>query len=200
MPVGRERAGGGHLGAAAGGEGHGVDRGQRAGDGGGGQLADAVPGHDALAGVVEAELAGGEHAERDDQRLGDRGVLDLVGVGGGAEPVEVQPGPLNPATCSVAPGSSSQGRSMPGVCDPCPGAKIAITTPTVSRRRPGRRRGRVQGCWHVCGGYLQTDPSEGHTPAVFMIGTVSRCGQPSADVRSIRGCCRAGSAPSPGRR
>ena len=32
--------------------------------------------------------------ERDDQRLGDGGVLDLVGVGGGAEPEQVEAGDL----------------------------------------------------------------------------------------------------------
>ena len=59
-------------------------------------------------------------AEGDDQRLGDRGVLDLLGVGGRAEPGQVEPGdlgePLRPGR--PTPGSSSHGVSMPGVCEP----------------------------------------------------------------------------------
>ena len=46
----------------------------------------------------------------DDQRLGDRGVLDLVGVGGRAQARQVEPGELAVRTrVSSTPGSSSQG-------------------------------------------------------------------------------------------
>ncbi len=38
------------------------------------------------------QLLGDDHAERDDQRLGDGGVFDLVGVGRGAQPAQVEPG------------------------------------------------------------------------------------------------------------
>ena len=69
---------------------------QHAGERGGGELADAVPGDDDVAvrrrrpGLGQrAELAGDEQAHRDDQRLGDRGVLDRLGVAGGAEGQQV---------------------------------------------------------------------------------------------------------------
>ena len=87
MPVGVERARGGHLGAAARGEGDGVGRRERAGDGGRGELADAVARRRRRSPRrPRSSWLGDEGAERDDQRLRDRGVLDLVGVGGGAEP------------------------------------------------------------------------------------------------------------------
>ena len=60
---------------------------------GGGELADAVPGDDASAAPSSSELRPAAiSAARDDQRLGDGGVLDLVGVGGGAEPDQVETG------------------------------------------------------------------------------------------------------------
>ena len=100
---------GGHPGrglGARGGHGPAADGGQRdrrldrqhAGQRGGGQLADAVPGDDDVAAGVRrvrdrtgqaAELAGDEQAHRDDERLGDRGVLDRLGVAGRAERQQV---------------------------------------------------------------------------------------------------------------
>jgi hypothetical protein len=91
---GRERTGCGHLRAAAGRERDRLDRREGPGHGGGSQLADAVAGDHALDAVGEAEPAADDHAECHQQRLGDGGVLDLVGVGGGAEALEVEPGDL----------------------------------------------------------------------------------------------------------
>ena len=51
-----------------------------------------MSGHDPLVGLVESELGRGDETERDEQGLGDGRVLDLVRVGGGAEPNEVQTG------------------------------------------------------------------------------------------------------------
>ena len=89
-----ERAGGGHLGAAAGGEGDRRERRQRAGHGGRGQLTDAVAGDDAIGSALETQLTGRDDAQRYQQRLGDGGVLDVVGGGSRAEPGEVEAGDL----------------------------------------------------------------------------------------------------------
>ena len=83
-PGGGERAGRAHRGAADGGQVDRVQRGQHAGERGGGEFADRVPGDDRPGRDgqgLRGQQCGGHH-----QRLGDRGVLDLVGAGGGAEP------------------------------------------------------------------------------------------------------------------
>ncbi len=53
---------------------------------------------------------------------------------------------LHEPSCSATPGSSSQAASMPGVCEPCPGAKMAITPTTLSRRSGQRRARHGQRC------------------------------------------------------
>ena len=67
-----------------------------AGEGRGGELADRVAGEDApVAAEVAArreERRGGDEPGRDDERLGDGGVLDRVGVGLGAVRDEVVAG------------------------------------------------------------------------------------------------------------
>ena len=83
-----ERARCGHLGSAASGEGNRRGRRERADDCGGGEFADAVPGRDRAA--AQAERGCGDRAQCDDQWLGDRGVLDLVGPGRRAEPDQVE--------------------------------------------------------------------------------------------------------------
>ncbi len=64
--------------------------------GGGGDLADRVSGGDRDVGKgvggVREELERGEQARRDEQRLGDRGVPDGLGVGLGAVVREVDTG------------------------------------------------------------------------------------------------------------
>ena len=130
-----QRAGGGHLGAAARGEARPRSAGdERAGDRGGGELADAVAGDDPLGAVRRGRAAPATiDAERDDQRLGDRGVLDLVGVGGGAQPEQVEPGQLaelrRPARRRRA--APATGRACRGSATPWPGAKMAITSSTL---------------------------------------------------------------------
>ena len=129
-----QRAGGGHLRAAACGERDRGLRGEGAGERGRGELADAVPGDDHRpAGISpQAELIGDSDAEGDEQRLGDRGVLDLVRVGGGAEPDQVQiDRARRPGQPLLDPGELQPGVSMPGVCAPWPGASSAITTSTI---------------------------------------------------------------------
>ena len=75
-----------------------------------------------------AQLAGDEEAHRDDEGLGDRGVLDRLGVAGRAEGQEVGAGDgAGPSEEGSAPGSSSQSVSIPGFCAPCPGARTAST-------------------------------------------------------------------------
>src|SRR5579875_3635620 len=77
-------------------EADGLGRRERPRDRGRGQLADAVAGDQLL--VVgrrgDPELGGGDDPGRDEQRLGDGGVLDLVGAGGRAETPEVEAGDL----------------------------------------------------------------------------------------------------------
>ena len=85
-------AGRAHGAAADGGQVDGVDAGTTPAMRGGRQLADRVPGGDGAGGDVQR--AGGQQRGRDDQRLGDGGVLDLVRPGGGAQPDEVQVMPL----------------------------------------------------------------------------------------------------------
>ena len=70
----RERARGGHLPAAHGGERDRVVGAEHAGDRGRGQLTDGVPGDDQVGRQLDpaAQLLEREQRERDDQRLGDR--------------------------------------------------------------------------------------------------------------------------------
>jgi hypothetical protein len=113
---GGQRARRGHLGTAAGREGDRGGGGQCAGDGRRGELADAVAGDDALTGGLEVQLPGDDHPERDEQRLGDGRVLDLLGVGGGAEPDEIETGRLGQFgdllghTGQIQPGREHAGR------------------------------------------------------------------------------------------
>ena len=65
--------------------------GQRARDRGRRELADAVPGDDRVIVAVE-QLVGDRESERDEQRLRDRGVTDLVGRTRRPEPDQVGPG------------------------------------------------------------------------------------------------------------
>ena len=90
MPVGVAALACGHRPAALGDEAHRVGLGEHAGAGGGGDLADRVAGERAGAGGRHGipavggpagQRAQGEQAGTDEQRLGDRGVLDGVLVG-----------------------------------------------------------------------------------------------------------------------
>ena len=54
-------------------------------------------------------------------------VIKYAWPAGGAHEVRVRLTVDRDAIFSAAPGSSSHGDSMPGVCDPCPGASNAIT-------------------------------------------------------------------------
>ena len=110
---------------------------EHAGHGGGGELADRVPGGDEASSRAAStrvrqppgqsgvgEQRGGHH-----QGLGDRGVADLLGVRGGAQPLQVQARRRRTSArrASRPRASTSHGASMPGVCAPCPGASRAIT-------------------------------------------------------------------------
>ena len=96
MPVG---GGGGRVGhrlAALADQHHRLLGGDHPGAGRGGDLADAVPGDRADArervGGVREQVERGDQAGGDQQRLGDRGVADRVGVGLGAVVGEVEAG------------------------------------------------------------------------------------------------------------
>ena len=90
---GGERAGGAHRGAADGGQVDRVQDGQHPGERGGGELADRMPGDDGTRRDGQRSAAA-SRARCHHQRLGDRGVLDLVGAGGGAEPDQIQVSPI----------------------------------------------------------------------------------------------------------
>ena len=89
----------GHRAPAGRHEGHGVPLGEHTGEDGRGDLADAVPGDQVRgrARGVEAQLARGQQSGRDQQRLGDLRVADLVGVGLRAVVGQVESGRLGPA-------------------------------------------------------------------------------------------------------
>lgn len=85
-------AGLGHLGAAGGGQRDGVVGGYHTGDCVGRDFADGVAGHDdVLAGehASARQFLVGQQSRGDDQWLGDRGVGDLLGRGGGAQPGKI---------------------------------------------------------------------------------------------------------------
>jgi hypothetical protein len=67
--------------------------GDDAGDGGGGELAHAVPGHDV---GRDTEHLVRDEGRTDEQRLRDGGVADLVGVGGRPVTDQVEPGDGGP--------------------------------------------------------------------------------------------------------
>ncbi len=58
----------------------------------GGEFADGVAGDHGPGGI--GERLRGQQRSRDDQRLGDCGVLDLVGAGGGTQPYQIEVGPV----------------------------------------------------------------------------------------------------------
>ena len=76
---------------------------------------------------------GGREPGADDEGLGDRGVLDGLGVRGRAVRDEVESGHVGQglADRSRKAGSSSQGARKPGVWEPCPGQTIASTVPAL---------------------------------------------------------------------
>lgn len=132
---------GGHRGGFGGaGLGHGLAADRRegdgfvgaddAGDGGCGELADGMAGDDGFGGQGAAlgQLVVGQQ-----QAATIRGWVTAVSVISSA--VAVVPEPSRSrlasfdqvASWSRAPGSSSQVASMPGVCEPCPGARIEST-------------------------------------------------------------------------
>ena len=109
-----QRAGGGHLAAADAGQGDGGLGGQHPGEGGGAELTDAVPGDQAD--VVHRQVLGGQQGGRDEQGLGAGGVLDLVGVGRGAEVDQVDPGQRGPpAQAGLGAGQVEPGREEAGL-------------------------------------------------------------------------------------
>ena len=124
MPVGVVRGGCGHRLAALADQHHRLLGGDRAGTGRGGDLADAVAGDRAdlaeRVGRVREQLERGDQPGGDQQRLGDLGVADGLGVRLGAVVGQVEPGdgrqPLRTGEANV--GSSSQGVRKPGVWAP----------------------------------------------------------------------------------
>ena len=92
------------------------------GHGGGGDLADRVPGRARRRGAGAASSPGwsnraeqADQAGADDERLGDRGVLDRVGVGDGAVGDEVEPGDRGePAQPVAHPGQLEPGGEEAG--------------------------------------------------------------------------------------
>jgi len=79
---------------------HRVPGGEHPGQDSGAQLADAVPGgragvHPGLVEPAEQRLRRGD-GRRDQQRLGDRGIADLLGAGARPELDQVHPGQLGP--------------------------------------------------------------------------------------------------------
>ena len=96
MLVGVVRGGRGHRVATLADQHHRLLGGDGAGTGGGGELADAVPGDGADAaervGRVREQLEGGQQAGGDQQRLGDGGVADRLRVRLGAVVDQVEPG------------------------------------------------------------------------------------------------------------
>ena len=79
-------------------------------------------------GGVREQLEGGQQAGGDQQRLGHRGVADLVRVGLGAVVDQVEAGDGGqPGQAFGAAGRSSQGVRKPGVWAPWPGATSTST-------------------------------------------------------------------------
>jgi hypothetical protein len=144
------------------------------GQGGRGQLADAVPGDDDVpAGLRRvrhragqaAELAGDEQAHRDDQRLGDRGVLDRLGVAGGAQREQVGVGDRpGPAEEGLAPGELEPVGQHPGLLGTLSGGEDGqhvLTVPGIGGPRWGAARKRTA----VFGGFLQQTGLRGRSRA-----------------------------------
>ena len=124
----------GHLRAAGGGQRDGVVGGDDAGDRVGRDLTDGVSGDDDLRSSVPASrprLVSSRCASR--VAATTRGCVTAVSVISSAVavvPSATRSRPLmadHEASCSAAPGSSSHGESIPGVCEPWPGASSAIT-------------------------------------------------------------------------
>ena len=133
----RLRAGGGHRPAADGGErDRGLDR-QHAGERGGGELADAVPGDDDVAAGVRRWVTGPGRppSSRAMNRLiaTTSGWVTAVSLIASASPVVPRVSRSASAIAPAqrkkdsAPGRSSQSVSIPGFCAPCPGARTAST-------------------------------------------------------------------------
>ncbi|SKU07754.1 Uncharacterised protein [Mycobacteroides abscessus subsp. abscessus] len=96
---GVQRAGLGHLGAAGSGQGDGLIGRDDPGDGIGGDLAHGVAGDDGGLGVevtALVQLVIGQQGQCDDQRLGDGGVGDLLGGGGGSQAHQIESAGLRP--------------------------------------------------------------------------------------------------------
>ena len=96
IEVGALRTGRGHRPAALADEDHGLFGREHADPGGGGDLADGVTGGHADVGEgvrrVGEQLQCGEQTGGDQQRLGDRGVADGLGVGLGPVVRQIEPG------------------------------------------------------------------------------------------------------------
>ena len=132
----RLRAGRGHRPAADGGErDRGLDR-QHAGQRGGGELADAVPGDDDVRSAsAGAPGSGSAPSSRAMNRLiaTTSGWVTAVSLIASASPVVPRVSRSASAIAPAqrkkdsAPGSSSQSVSIPGFCAPCPGARTAST-------------------------------------------------------------------------
>ena len=135
IPVVSTRAGLGHLGATGRRQRYGLVGRDDAGDGVGGDLADRVSGGDNLDRAVDGtehlafgEFLVGEQGRGHNKGLGHRGVGDLFRGAGGAQPGKIKATDLRPRSNTLADsGQLEPSASMPGVCEPCPGARNAIT-------------------------------------------------------------------------
>ena len=122
-----------------------------AGAGGGGDLADAVPGGRAddveRVGRVREELQRGDQPGGHQQRLGDRGVADRLGVGLGAVVDQVQPGAgRQPAQPVLEVGQLEPGREEAGGLGALTGSDDDEHLPTLSdvgRSDGGADAGRI---------------------------------------------------------
>ena len=123
IEVGRGGAGRGHRPAPLADEDHRLLGRQHADAGRGGDLADGVAGGDAdvgkRVGRVREQLERGEQAGGDQQRLGDRGVADGLGVGLGPVVAQIEAGDGGQPGQPVGEGGLGQPRLRnPGVCAP----------------------------------------------------------------------------------
>ena len=122
-----DRGGLGHRLAALADEDERLLGGEHAGQGGGGELADAVSG-DAGPGSHAEHLGDGQRGG-DQQGLRDGGVADLVRVGGGPVGDQIEAGAARTTRTGGPPdpGVSSHGFRNPGVWAPWPGATMTST-------------------------------------------------------------------------
>ena len=115
-------------------------------------------------GRVREQLERGEQAGGDQQRLGDGGVADRLGVGLGAVVDQVEAGDGGQPVEPLGEGAGPRARASrkPGVWAPCPGATMTSTPPLC---RVGRR-GRAPGDARRSAGRLCRNPTTLRAPCV----------------------------------